>query len=111
MTWETATLVARMSEAISGAVLEWSRMSLRSSGLRTIHVIASAAKQSILSLCGEIDCFAALAMTVDIVSDIFSHSRGAFRPRFASSFALFGIRGRREDRVLAAPAVSCAICA
>jgi len=27
------SLVARMSEAISGAVLEWSRMSLRSSGL------------------------------------------------------------------------------
>src|SRR5207247_182127 len=33
------------------------------------------------------------------------------RPRFASSFALFEIRGRREDRVLAAPAVSRAICA
>src|SRR5437899_1481764 len=30
---------------------------------------------------------------------------------FASSFALFEIRGRREDRVLAAPAVSRAICA
>src|SRR6478609_5859135 len=30
------------------------------------------------------DCFAALAMKVDIVS----HSRDAFRPRFASSFAL-----------------------
>src|SRR2546430_6128787 len=38
-----------------------------------------------------------------------SHSRGADRPRFASSFALFEIRGRREDRVLAAPAVSRAI--
>src|SRR5215207_9726567 len=35
-----------------------------------------------------------------------SRSRGASRPRFASSFALFEIRGRREDRVLAAPAVS-----
>ena len=33
------------------------------------------------------------------------------RPRFASWFALFEIRGRREDRVLAAPAVSRAICA
>jgi hypothetical protein len=53
------------------------------------------------------DCFAALAMTVDIVS----HSRDAFRPRFASLFALFEIRGRREDRVRAAPAVSRAICA
>src|SRR5438128_7314100 len=38
-----------------------------------------------------------------------SHSRGADRPRFASSFALFEIRGRREDRVRAAPAVSRAI--
>jgi len=36
-------------------------------------------------------------------------SRGAFRPRFASSFALLENRGRREDRVRAAPAVSCAI--
>jgi hypothetical protein len=33
-------------------------------------------------------------------------SRSADRPRFASSFALLEIRGRREDRVRAAPAVS-----
>src|SRR5437660_5891312 len=39
-----------------------------------------------------------------------SPSRGAVRPRFASSFALLGNRGRREDRVRAAPAVSRAIC-
>src|SRR6476659_1317778 len=32
-----------------------------------------------------------------------------FCPRFASSFAPFENRGRREDRVRAAPAVSCAI--
>src|SRR2546428_11667038 len=38
-------------------------------------------------------------------------SRGAGRPRFASLFALLEIGGRREDRVLAAPAVSRAICA
>ena len=38
-------------------------------------------------------------------------SRRCTRPRFASSFALLKVRGRREDRVLAAPAVSCAICA
>src|SRR5438128_6806185 len=38
-------------------------------------------------------------------------SRGALRPSFASSFALLEIGGRREDRVLAAPAVSRAICA
>ena len=44
-------------------------------------------------------------------ADTTSRSRGAFSPRFASSFALIEIRGRREDRVLAAPAVSRAICA
>jgi len=71
-----AQLVARMSEAISGAVLEWSRMSLRSSGLRT---------------------------------NIIPPSRGAVRPRFASSLPSSSIRGRREDRVRAAPAVSRAI--
>src|SRR2546423_12145278 len=43
--------------------------------------------------------------------DIVSRSRDAFRPRFASSFALLENRGRREDRVLAAPAVPRAICA
>ena len=38
-----------------------------------------------------------------------SRSRDALRPRFAISFALLENRGRREDRVRAAPAVSCAI--
>src|SRR5436190_20190687 len=38
-------------------------------------------------------------------------SRGEKRPSFASSGALFISRGRREDRVLAAPAVPRAICA
>ena len=50
---------------------------------------------------------AALAMTVDMVS----RSRGTSRPRFASWFGPLRNRGRREDRVLAAPAVSRAICA
>jgi hypothetical protein len=75
--------------------------------LRSIHVIASAAKQSILPLCGEMDCVAALAMTASNNGAIL-RSRDGLRPRFASSFAL-EIRGRREDRVHAAPAVSCAI--
>ena len=45
------------------------------------------------------------------MTDTTSRSRGALRPRFAiNSFALRN-RGRREDRVHAAPAVSCAICA
>src|SRR5215216_6956500 len=38
-------------------------------------------------------------------------SRGADRPRFAFSFGPPEFRGRREDRVLAAPAVPRAICA
>jgi len=38
---------------------------------------------------------------------IASHSRDSIRPSFAESFALKN-RGRREDRVRAAPAVSCA---
>src|SRR6478609_421822 len=41
-----------------------------------------------------------------------SRSRDALRPRFASNFPpSLENRGRREDRVLAAPAVSRAICA
>src|SRR3954469_9942839 len=39
-------------------------------------------------------------------------SRGMNSPRFARQFpALLQFRGRREDRVLAAPEVPCAICA
>ena len=40
-----------------------------------------------------------------------SRSRGAVRPRFASQCPALEKRGRREDRVLAAPAVSRAKCA
>jgi len=50
------------------------------------------------------DCFASLAMTGDIVS----RYRGAGRPRFAE-IPFPPTRGRREDRVRAAPAVSCAM--
>ncbi len=52
------------------------------------------------------DCFAALAMTL---IDTTSQSRGAMRPKFSISLSLFENRGRREDRVRAAPAVSRAI--
>ena len=55
---------------------------------------------------GEVDCFAALAMTVDIVS----RSRGTIAPEVCNFLPSYK-RGRREDRVLAAPAVSRAICA
>ena len=40
-----------------------------------------------------------------------SRSRGAIAPEVCITFALSENRGRREDRVRAAPAVSCAICA
>src|SRR6185437_8393026 len=39
------------------------RIAPREGGLLSIIVIASAAKQSILPLCGSMDCFASLAMT------------------------------------------------
>jgi hypothetical protein len=67
---------------------------------------SAATKQSILSLRGAMDCFASLAMTV---------SKHAFAPprRDAPELCknLPPDRGRRERRVLAAPAVSRAICA
>jgi hypothetical protein len=40
-----------------------------------------------------------------------SHSRGANSARALRHFPPSKIRGRREDRVLAAPAVPCAVCA
>ncbi|MEH2570545.1 hypothetical protein V1289_010172 [Bradyrhizobium sp. AZCC 2289] len=59
-----------------------------------------------------------LAMTGDETSDTYlkqlagthPRSRGAIRPSFASFSTLVKCRGRREDRVRAAPAVSCAKC-
>jgi hypothetical protein len=42
--------------------------------------------------------------------DVTPHSRGMMCPRFAKTSALTTRRGRREDRVRAAPAVSCARC-
>jgi hypothetical protein len=55
-----------------------------------------------------VDCFVVslLAMTEDMPS----RSRGAIRPSFAENFPPSPIRGRRESRVHAAPAVSCARC-
>jgi len=45
-------------------------------------------------------------MTVDTAS----HSRGAMRPSYGGKSSPSRNRGRREDRVRAAPAVSCAMC-
>ena len=41
-------------------------------------------------------------------SNTFSHSRDALRPRFARNLLALQIRGHRECRMRAAPAVSCA---
>jgi hypothetical protein len=60
------------------------------------------AKQSILSLLGEMDCFAALAMTVHKYESASSprNAPESFKKRPPKN------RGRRKRRVLAAPAVS-----
>jgi hypothetical protein len=50
------------------------------------------------------DCFASLAMTANTPS----RSRGSICPRLAIEFPYAPVRGRRECRVHAAPAVSCA---
>src|ERR1700730_6247761 len=57
------------------------------------------------SLCSSQWCGSAHA-TIDITS----RSRGAISPEVCVSLSLLGNRGRREDRVRAAPAVSCASC-
>ena len=44
-------------------------------------------------------------------ADIRSRSRGAIRPKLCTKSRPSENRGRREDRVRAAPAVSCAMCA
>jgi hypothetical protein len=49
-----------------------------------------------------------LAMTL-IGLNTTSRSRGMICPKFSISFALMKYRGRREDRVRAAPAVSYAV--
>ena len=69
--------------------------------------MTGSAKQSILSLRGEMDCFAALAMTAECN---FTFSRHDLPEVLQENLAL-EIRGRREDRVRAAPAVSYAIVA
>src|ERR1035437_9466206 len=46
--------------------------------------------------------------TAKMISHARPRSRGAMRPRFARNFLTLSIRGRREYRVHAAPAVSCA---
>ncbi len=71
-----------------------------------LRVIASEARQSSLPHKGRMDCFVAaplLAMTVNAIS----HSRGALRPSLQNRSPKEN-RGRRERRVRAAPAVSCA---
>ncbi len=82
-------------------------MSLRSSGLRIPgapfplrHCERSEAIHSAAS--GEMDCFAALAMTAERACAFSRRDT----PEVCIFFALLFVRGRREDRVRAAPAVS-----
>src|SRR5215216_3681264 len=69
--------------------------------------MTGSAKPSILSLCWDMDCFAALAMTAERAR---AFSR-RISPEVCISFGPPEFRGRREDRVLAAPAIPRAICA
>ena len=87
---------------ITGVTGTWSH-------LRPSPVIASEAKQSIARHNGWVDCFVASlrAMTVDRYDIAFSR-RDA--PGVLRSFRPMKIRGRRECRMHAAPAVSCAMC-
>ena len=55
--------------------------------------------------------FASLYPSYGASLDTVSPSRGAIARGLHLRLALFELRGRREDRVLAAPAVSRAICA
>jgi hypothetical protein len=54
------------------------------------------------------ETFAAIRSPIRRRRDVGSHSRDRLCPRFAISFAPFQNKGRGEDRVRAAPAVSCA---
>jgi hypothetical protein len=113
-----------MSGAISGVADETrSRISLRSCGLRSLKTVVPAKAGT------HTPCVVVLAMRQRPSLTIHArgygsrpspgrrgwvsqytapHSRDTLRPSFANSFAPKEKRGRREDRVRAAPAVSCA---
>ena len=57
-----------------------------------------------------IQAFKVVRSTILHLKDVNPRSRGWMRPRFDRTFALQGKRGHREDRMHAAPAVSCAMC-
>ena len=73
-----------------------------------IHVVIarSTCDEAIQLFLVALDCFASLAMTARCTS---AFSRHGFCPSLTISFAPSQARGRREDRVHAAPAVSCAL--
>jgi hypothetical protein len=76
----------------------------------TVTVIASVAKQSVSPSKGRMDCFVARAPRNDgNPPNTASRSRGSICPRLGIVFPYPPNRGRRECRVHAAPAVSCAI--
>src|SRR5882757_11101780 len=70
--------------------------------------MTGSAKQSIARHNRWMDCFVAFAPRNDgfTIPNMQQRSRGADRPRFAGNFPPSSNRGRREDRVHAAPAVS-----
>jgi hypothetical protein len=76
-------------------------------GRANARPMTGSAKQIHSAANGEVDCFAALAMTAERA---FAISR-RIAPEVCISFGPPEFRGRREDRVLAAPAVPRAICA
>jgi hypothetical protein len=68
---------------------------------KTVIARSEATKQSILSLRGEMDCFASLAMTVSI-SGMVSRSRGAMRLSFDLNFS-----PPRKQRAQGRPGARC----
>src|SRR5882757_4825242 len=70
-------------------------------------VIASEAKQSILSSRGEMDCFAALAMTE---ANALSHTRGARRPKFCISLSLPEFRAQGKPGTRCTRGLACNRC-
>jgi len=75
-------------------------------------VIASAAKQSILSLLGGMDCFATLAMTLRkfqlISNSRYTNAISRHDPARGLRFVVPQTGGSRECRMRAAPAIPCA---
>jgi hypothetical protein len=64
--------------------------------LSIVVIARRASAEAIQNFFVSLDCVASLAMTVTYT---FTFSRRDWRPSFANTLSLFGLRGRREDRV------------